>query len=43
MRTFILILLLGLGLLTLALVTRSGIFARSNPRPAHQQRHAPLP
>ena len=31
MRTFILILLLGLGLLTLALVTRSGIFARSNP------------
>jgi len=31
MRTFIIILLLGLGLLTLALVARSGIFARSNP------------
>ena len=31
MRTFIILLLIGLGLLTLALVARSGILARDNP------------
>lgn len=31
MRTFIVLLLIGLALLTLALVVRSGIFARENP------------
>lgn len=31
MRTFVIIALLGLGLLTLALVARSGIFARTHP------------
>lgn len=31
MRTFIVLILFGLGLLTLAIVVRSGIFARKNP------------
>lgn len=31
MRTFVILVLIGLGLLTLALVVRSGIFARAEP------------